>query len=132
MTTIIPQKVKEFDEVEFLRECTCRFPEIRTRYHLDEDTLKAAMNNPLLEKMAEIVMDGFTEHGILKMAKGMSAWKFRIRGGRLPFIPFGVISGIPIPFSQCDPTDNMVCTVSDHYEGTCRALRRKINELKHL
>ena len=98
-------------------------------YQLDEDTLKAAKTNPRLEKMVEIVLDGCTEHGILKMAKGMPAWEYKNKGSKIPVIPLGVISGIPIPFHQCDPTDNMVQIVSENYEGTCRALRRKIDEL---
>ena len=106
-----------------------KFAEIRKKYQLDDETLKAAKSNPILEKMAEIVLDGCTEHGIMKIAKGMTAWNFKNKGGVIPFIPFGIISCIPIPFHQCDPTDNMVQIVSENYEGTCRALRRKIDEL---
>lgn len=116
--------------MKFLKECAYSFQEIRDKYQLDEDTLKVAKLNPMLEKMAEIVLDGCTDQGVMKIAKGMPAWKFRNRGGNIPIFPLGIITGVPIPYSQCDPTDNMVSTVSEHYEGTCRALRRQIDELE--
>ena len=72
MTTIMPQKNKEFDEEVFLEKCVESFSEIRKKYQLDEETLKADKSNPILEKMAEIVIDGCTVQGILKIAKGMN------------------------------------------------------------
>jgi hypothetical protein len=53
MTTIMPQKNKEFDESVFLEKCVESFSEIRKKYQLDEETLKSAKSNPILEKMAE-------------------------------------------------------------------------------
>ena len=129
MTTIMPQKNKEFDEAVFLEKCVESFSEIRKKYQLDEETLKAAKSNPTLEKMAEIVIDGCTVQGILKFAKGMTEWNYRKLGGDLPWSILGSIWYRP-PF--IDPTEEMVKTVSENYEGTCRALRRKIDELEHL
>ena len=129
MTTIMPQKNKEFDEEVFLEKCVESFSEIRKKYQLDEETLKAAKSNPILEKMAEIVIDGCTVQGILKFAKGMTEWNYRKLGGDLPWRILGSIWYRP-PF--IDPTEEMVKTVSENYEGTCRALRRKIDELEHL
>lgn len=129
MTTIMPQKIKEFDETLFLKKCVGRFSEIRKKYQLDEETLKAAKSNPILEKMAEIVIDGCTVQGILKFAKGMIEWNYRKLGGDLRWSILGSIWYRP-PF--IDPTEVMVKIVSENYEGTCRALRRKIDELEHL
>lgn len=129
MTTIMPQKIKEFDETLFLKKCVGRFSEIRKKYQLDEETLKAAKSNPILEKMAEIVIDGCTVQGILKFAKGMIEWNYRKLGGDLRWSILGSICYRP-PF--IDPTEVMVKIVSENYEGTCRALRRKIDELEHL
>ena len=129
MTTIMPQNIKEFDEVLFLKKCVDSFSEIRNKYQLDEETLKAAKSNHILEKMAEIVIDGRTEQGILKIAKGMTEWDYRSRGGVLPWSIWGSIWFRPL---FMDPTEEMVKIVLENYEGTCRALRRKIDELAHL
>jgi len=129
MTTIMPQNIKEFDEVLFLKKCVDSFSEIRNKYQLDEETLKAAKSNHILEKMAEIVIDGHTEQGILKIAKGMTEWDYRSRGGVLPWSIWGSIWFRPL---FMDPTEEMVKIVLENYEGTCRALRRKIDELEQL
>lgn len=129
MTTLMPQRTKAFDEAVFLEKCWKSFPDIRNKYQLDEKTLMKAKSNQILEKMAEIVLDGYTVHGILKIAKEMKEWKYRSRGSVFPWSYCWDIVLIP---SFMDPTDNMVHVVSENYEGTCKALRRKIDELEYL
>jgi len=132
MTCINPYDIKKFDEVEFIKECACRFPEIRNKYQLDEDTLKSAKSKHKLEKMAEMILDGCTEQGILKIAKGMTAWEFRERGGSIFDFPMRFLWFRIVPNIRKNPTNDMVNVVSEYYESTCRALRRKIDELAHL
>ena len=72
-------------------------------------------------------MVGCTVHGILKIAKGMKEWKYRSGGAIFHWV---FLWGMVLWPQFLDPTEQMVKTVSENYEGTCKALRRKIDELE--
>lgn len=122
MTCIIPQKAKAFDEEKFLKECVQIFSDIREKYQLDEQTLKLAQSNPLLDDVLRTVRTGCTEKGILQMKRERDLWRLHMRGDIWIGIPFPIL---PI----FDETAKYINSMSQDYDKACSRLRRKIDRL---
>mgnify|MGYP002627279970 CR=1 FL=1 len=122
MTCIIPQKAKAFDEEKFLKECVQIFSDIREKYQLDEQTLKLAQPNPLLDDVLRTVQTGCTEKGILQMKRERDFWCRHIRGD----LGMGILFPILPIF---DETAKYINSMSQDYDKACSRLRRKIDRL---
>ncbi|SEH42456.1 HPr family phosphocarrier protein [Selenomonas sp. KH1T6] len=120
--------VKPFDEAEFLSKCMAKFPDIRKRYNLDEDTLQRAKQNPLFEPLAELIMKGYTEQGILELKKKLPAWESR-RFSFMDIYPWEVCFS-PNFFNHSNPTADAVNSMSSYYDEKCSGLRSEMESLQ--
>ena len=121
---------KEFDEAEFLSQCMQKFPDIRKKYNLDEDTLRRVEQNPTLESFVAPVLEGCTEQGILEMKKKLPEWEKEREKHRQKFLFCGIMCFTP--FSRIvDLTAEAVSSISSYYEEKCGRLCAKLEQLEH-
>ncbi|BAL83070.1 hypothetical protein SELR_13620 [Selenomonas ruminantium subsp. lactilytica TAM6421] len=127
MTCFIPPEFrvkKEFDEEKFFEECMREFSNIRRDLQLDDETLKKAQRNQLLERYTKDVMKGCTVEGIKEMAKSVpdcdmnKGWCFGSS-----FISFS-------PLPVFDPTEEKVRCMIIFYREKCVLLRGRIEQVQ--
>lgn len=127
MTCFIPPEFrvkKEFDEERFLEECMREFSNIRRDLQLDDETLKMAQRNQLLERYTKDVMKGCTVEGIKEMAKSVPDCDMN-KGWCLGswFISFS-------PLPVFDPTEEKVRCMISFYRKKCGLLRGRIEQVQ--
>ena len=121
---------KDFDEAEFLSQCMQKFPDIRKKYNLDEDTLRRAEQNPTLESFVAPVLEGCTEQGILEIRKKSPEWEKEREKYRRNFLFCSLMSSAPFP-RVVDLTSEAVSGISSYYEEKCGRLCAKLEQLDH-
>ena len=114
---------KAFDETEFLSQCMHEFADIRKGFNLNEDTLMKAKENPILHRLLAPVIEGCTEHGILKMKKNN-----RIDCAQYNF---DCIESTTPP-TVIDDTADMVSSMSRYYCKKCYRLHVKMEKMNLL
>ena len=120
---------KEFNEAEFLSQCMSEFANIRKQYNLDEDILRRAEMNPMLEEFAALVIEGCTEQGILEIKKRLPEWEKEQEKYR-PHYMFGGIMCFSFPW-VIDATADSIRIITSYYNEKCRLLCGKMEQLQH-
>ncbi len=121
---------KEFDENEYLNRCMVKLADIRKKYNLDTDTLQRAKQNPWLVSLAELVLKGYTEQGILELKKELPVWepRWNFYDDYMPCVFFSWLS--PEEHEPKDPTTEAVDRMSRYYDEKCSLLSDEIKSYR--
>ena len=123
------KKYIPFDEEKFIRQCMERFAEIRNEHGLDDDTLEAAQQKPLLERQLDPVLEGCSEQGIKEINKKLPEWEEKNRknscfGGWIASLDFA-------SWNTIDLTANQVDRMASYYREKCILLCGKMEQVQH-
>ena len=112
MSSFIPFPNLIFDEDKFLSGCMSCFAKIRDRYNLDKERLELTRRNLGLKSLVDEILDGYTEEGIMRLAK------------KDPFFPELIMLTMPwvVDSTLFNKTDYWLNTMMQKYEEKCKLL----------
>ena len=119
-------KDKAFDEGRFVSECLHGFADIRKKYNLEEE-LEKAQRNPQLKQLAEAVMEGCTQQGILAMASREPEWTSR----KVPYLLCRKWFSVGTEAAVSSKTDDWIKRMQPVYARKCKELHKKIELCKY-
>ena len=118
-------KDKAFDEGRFVSECLHGFADIRKKYNLEEE-LEKAQRNPQLKQLAEAVMEGCTQQGILAMASREPEWTSR----KVPYLLCRKWFSVGTEAAVSSKTDDWIKRIKRVYDKKCKELYGKVGLLR--
>ena len=122
MMNLFGSNKKIFNEEIFIKRCLQKNARIRNRYNIDKGELEKAKYNEQLEDLAATILKGYTQDGIVELAKQLPGWDGRYFDALHP----GGSVVYCVPPMSLDQTDKWVDRMLKYYEEICKNFSNSI------